>query len=109
MFWYDQIWSLEEDRQADARIHWQGQTRSILVMRLMAGGTVDEDTVAALERKAEGQESLMAAVKARTEEVSLLKKGILIILALILLIGSSLLDPLMDPIQVGSTIPVVNV
>lgn len=67
--WFDQIWSLEEDQQANARVHRQGQTRRIVVMRLVAEGTMDEDAVAALERKAAGQEALMQAVKARIERV----------------------------------------
>jgi SNF2 family DNA or RNA helicase len=67
--WYDQIWSLEEDQQANARVHRQGQTRRIVVLRLVAEGTMDEEAVEALERKATGQESLMQAVKARIERV----------------------------------------
>lgn len=67
--WYDQIWSLEEDQQANARVHRQGQTRRIVVMRLVAEDTMDEEAVAALERKAEGQEALMQAVKARIEKI----------------------------------------
>ncbi|GAA4827918.1 DEAD/DEAH box helicase [Paenibacillus vulneris] len=67
--WYDQIWSLEEDQQANARVHRQGQTRRIVVMRLVAEGTMDEEAVAALERKAAGQDALMDAVKARIEKV----------------------------------------
>ena len=67
--WYDQIWSLEEDQQANARVHRQGQTRPIVVMRLVAEGTMDEEAVAALERKTTGQEELMQAVKARIERI----------------------------------------
>lgn len=67
--WFDQIWSLEEDQQANARVHRQGQTRRIVVMRLVAEGTMDEDAVGALERKAAGQDALMEAVKARIEKV----------------------------------------
>jgi SNF2 family DNA or RNA helicase len=67
--WFDQIWSLEEDQQANARVHRQGQTRRIVVMRLVAEGTMDEDAVVALERKAAGQEALMQAVKARIDRV----------------------------------------
>ncbi|SCW85906.1 SNF2 family N-terminal domain-containing protein [Paenibacillus tianmuensis] len=67
--WYDQIWSLEEDQQANARVHRQGQTRRIVVMRLVSEGTMDEETVDALERKATGQNELMEAVKARIQKV----------------------------------------
>lgn len=68
--WYDQIWSLEEDQQANARVHRQGQKRNIVVMRLVAEGTMDEEAVAALDRKATGQDALMEAVKARIERMS---------------------------------------
>lgn len=67
--WYDQIWSLEAYQQANARVHRQGQTRRIVVKRLVAEGTMDDDAVAALEAKATGQEALMQAVKARIEKV----------------------------------------
>ncbi|GEO27042.1 DEAD/DEAH box helicase [Alicyclobacillus acidoterrestris] len=67
--WYDQIWSLEEYQQANARLHRQGQTRPIVVLRLVAEGTMDEEAVKALEQKATGQEALMQAVKARIERV----------------------------------------
>lgn len=70
--WFDQIWSLEEDQQANARVHRQGQTKRIVVSRLVAEDTMDEDAVTALVRKAAGQEALMDAVKARIEKV---KKG----------------------------------
>ncbi len=68
--WFDQIWSLEEDQQANARVHRQGQTRRIVVLRLVAVGTMDEDAVAALERKASGQEALMQSLKARIDKVT---------------------------------------
>lgn len=70
--WFDQIWSLEEDQQANARVHRQGQTRRIVVLRLVAEGTMDEDAVEALERKASGQDALMKSLKARIDKV---KKG----------------------------------
>lgn len=67
--WYDQIWSLEEEQQLNARVYRQGQTRKITVAKLIAEGTMDEDAVAALERKASGQDALMDAVKARIEKI----------------------------------------
>lgn len=66
---FDQIWSLEEDQQMIARVYRQGQTRRIMVMRLVTEGTMDEEAVDALERKAAGQDALMDAVKARIERV----------------------------------------
>jgi SNF2 family DNA or RNA helicase len=68
--WYDQIWSLEEDQQANARVYRQGVRHNIVILRLVAEGTMDEDAVEALERKATGQEALMQAVKARIERVT---------------------------------------
>lgn len=67
--WYDQIWSLEEYQQANARVHRQGVKHNIVVVRLVAEGTMDEDAVAALENKATGQDALMDAVKARIERI----------------------------------------
>ncbi|HWQ74494.1 MAG TPA: DEAD/DEAH box helicase [Syntrophomonas sp.] len=67
--WYDQTWSLEEYMQANARVYRQGQTRRIVVMRLVAEGTMDDDAVTALSRKEQGQEALMQAVKARIKKV----------------------------------------
>lgn len=67
--WFDQIWSLEEDQQANARVYRQGVKHNIVIVRLMAEGTMDEDAVAALERKATGQDALMDAVKARIERI----------------------------------------
>ena len=63
--WFDQIWSLEEYQQANARVHRQGQTNRIVVQRLVAEGTMDEDAAEAIEQKEAGQEALMQAVKAR--------------------------------------------
>ncbi|MDT2278276.1 DEAD/DEAH box helicase, partial [Paenibacillus larvae] len=67
VIWFDQIWSLEEFQQANARVYRQGQTRKIVVMQLVAEGTMDEEVVEAIDKKATGQEELMQAVKARIE------------------------------------------
>ncbi|WP_339211881.1 DEAD/DEAH box helicase [Paenibacillus sp. FSL L8-0333] len=68
--WFDQIWSLEEDQQANARVHRQGVKHNIVVVRLVAEDTMDGEAVDALERKADGQDSLMAAVKARIDKIA---------------------------------------
>jgi SNF2 family DNA or RNA helicase len=67
--WFDQTWSLEEYQQANARVHRQGQTNRVIVLRLVAEGSMDEEAVEILERKETGQEALMQAVKARIEKV----------------------------------------
>jgi SNF2 family DNA or RNA helicase len=68
--WFGLTWSLELYQQANARLHRQGQTKSVIVHHLIAEGTIDEDVMAALEGKAVGQDALMAAVKARIEKVT---------------------------------------
>lgn len=67
--WFGLTWSLELYQQANARLHRQGQTQSVIIHHLIAEGTIDEDVIAALEGKAVGQDALMAAVKARIERV----------------------------------------
>lgn len=67
--WFDQIWSLEEDQQANARVHRQGQRNRVVILRLVAADTMDVEAVTALERKSTGQEALMQAVKARIDKV----------------------------------------
>ncbi|WZY00350.1 DEAD/DEAH box helicase [Bacillus sp. FSL W7-1360] len=67
--WFGLTWSLEEYQQANARLHRQGQTRTVVVHHLVAQGTLDEDIMAALKRKATGQNQLLTAVKARLENI----------------------------------------
>lgn len=67
--WFDEIWSLEEYQQLNARLYRQGQKNRITVVRLVAENTIDEDVVKAIEAKATGQDELMDAVKARIETV----------------------------------------
>jgi len=63
--WFGLTWSLELYQQANARLHRQGQTKPVIVHHLIGKGTIDEDVMAALESKADRQEALMQAVKAR--------------------------------------------
>ncbi len=67
--WYGLTWSLELYQQANARLHRQGQQRSVIIHHLVTEGTMDEDVMKAIEGKAAGQEALMDAVKARIERV----------------------------------------
>ena len=69
LIWFDQIWSLEEYMQANARVHRQGQRNRVLIRRYVVEGTMDEEAVAAIGRKETGQDALMEAVKARIEKV----------------------------------------
>lgn len=67
--WFDVTWSLEEDQQANARVHRQGQKNTVVIHRIVTEGTIDEDVVSAIEKKASTQDDLMRAVKARIERV----------------------------------------
>lgn len=63
--WFGLTWSLELYQQANARLHRQGQTRPVQVYHLLSKGTMDEDVIKAISGKADKQEALMQAVKAR--------------------------------------------
>lgn len=67
--WFGLTWSLELYEQANARLDRQGQTKSVIVHHLVAEGTIDEDCIRSLDRKADGQDALMEAVKARIQKL----------------------------------------
>lgn len=69
IIWYGLTWSLELYQQANARLHRQGQQHPVIVHHLIAEGTIDEQVMKVLEGKAEGQNGLLEAVKARIEKV----------------------------------------
>ena len=68
IIWFGQTWSLELEQQFNARLDRQGQTESVIVNKIVATKTIDEDVIRALASKDKSQESLMAAVKARIEK-----------------------------------------
>lgn len=68
--WFGLNWSLELYQQANARLHRQGQQRSVIIHHLVTEGTMDEDVMSALEGKAVDQDALMAAVKARIDKIA---------------------------------------
>lgn len=63
LVWYGLNWSLELYQQANARLYRQGQTETVIIHRLIAKGTMDEQVIKRLEQKDIGQESLIEAVK----------------------------------------------
>lgn len=71
--WFGVPWSLELYQQANARLHRQGQINNVIVHHLICPGTMDEDVMQSLADKANGQDSLMQAVKARIEKYTLKK------------------------------------
>jgi SNF2 family DNA or RNA helicase len=66
--WFGLTWSLELYQQANARLDRQGQQKPVIIHHLVTKGTMDEDVMKALEGKAQGQDALMEAVKARIEK-----------------------------------------
>lgn len=63
--WFGLTWSLELYQQANARLYRQGQREAVIVHRLVAEGTMDEEVVKRLESKDMTQEGLMESLKAR--------------------------------------------
>ena len=66
--WFGVPWGLELYQQAVARLDRQGQTMPVINSRLIAKGTIDEEVLAALERKSSVQDAMMEAVKARIKK-----------------------------------------
>lgn len=67
--WFGLNWSLELYEQANARLWRQGQKETVVIHHLVVKGTMDEQVMRALHDKAADQNALMAAVKARIQEV----------------------------------------
>lgn len=61
--WFGTGWNLELYQQANARLHRQGQTKPVIVYRLIAAGTVDERALAAIEKKESVQDALLRNLK----------------------------------------------
>ena len=67
MIWFGLTWSLELYQQCNARLHRQGQTDTVVIHHIITRGTIDEDVMAALQRKEKIQSALIRAVKANLE------------------------------------------
>lgn len=65
IIWYGLPWSLELYQQANARIHRQGQDKTVFVHHILTKDTMDEAVMAALNSKNVTQEGLLEAVKAQ--------------------------------------------
>lgn len=66
--WFGHTWSSELKQQTDARIYRQGQKFPSIIHRIVVVGTMDEDVIAAQDRKIEKQNHLLDAVKARVRQ-----------------------------------------
>lgn len=70
--WFGLTWSLELYEQANARLHRQGQEKSVIVHHLVAEDTIEETIMQALKSKANVQNALMGALKAK------INKGVMV-------------------------------
>jgi len=68
VIWFGQTWSLELLQQLNARLYRQGQLKPVIIHKLIATKTMDEDVVASQGRKTHKQEALMQAVKAKIKK-----------------------------------------
>lgn len=63
--WFGLPWSLELYQQANARIHRQGVKHTVVIHHLLVEDSIEQDVMAALSDKAEGQRRLLDALKQR--------------------------------------------
>lgn len=63
LVWYSIPWSLEHYIQTNGRLYRQGQTKPVIIHRLIAKGTFDERVAIALNNKRLGNDTLLEAVK----------------------------------------------
>lgn len=67
IIWFGLTWSLEQYEQANKRLHRQGQQHPVVIHLLVVQGGMDEDVIAALQRKEDTQGALMEALRVRIE------------------------------------------
>ena len=65
LVWFSLTWSLELYQQTNARLYRQGQKETVVIHHIVAKDTIDENVVAALEKKDQTQTALINAVKAQ--------------------------------------------
>ena len=69
IIWFGQTWSLELYLQFNARLDRQGQEEVVIVHKLVAAKTEDENVIKSQQRKEEKQDGLMEAVKALIKKI----------------------------------------
>ena len=67
LIWFGLTWSLELYQQTNARLWRQGQKEPVVIHHILTKDTMDEQVMAALNRKDETQAALIDAVKAVLE------------------------------------------
>lgn len=61
--WFGLSWSLELDQQFNGRLHRQGQTKPVRIIRIITEGTIDERVLNVLSDKDATQSKLLSALK----------------------------------------------
>jgi SNF2 family DNA or RNA helicase len=64
--WFSLTWSLELYQQMVGRLHRQGQTKPVRVLRLVARNTVDDMALGVLSRKRKSQDALLDGMRQMT-------------------------------------------
>lgn len=64
IIWYAQTWNYEHYEQFNGRLRRQGQTKPVVLTRLLMKNTIDERVAKALVKKGASQKSLLDALKA---------------------------------------------
>lgn len=68
LVWFSLTWSLELYQQTIGRLYRQGQkASSVVVIRIIGSGTIDEDVIKTLDKKERTQDALIEAVKAHVK------------------------------------------
>ncbi len=66
--WFGPTYDLELDEQFNDRLYRQGQKFTTSIIYLVAEGTVEQDAMTALRTKADGQNAMMTAIRARVRK-----------------------------------------
>lgn len=65
--WFGLNWSLELYQQANARLHRQGQQKTVIIHHLIVENTVEQRVFQSLQKKENVQEGLLQALKVKYE------------------------------------------
>ncbi|MEA1050484.1 SNF2-related protein [Lamprobacter modestohalophilus] len=68
LIWMAVPWSWELYTQATARLYRQGQTKPVMVYRIITEGTIDERILQVLADRQDGHDTLVAALKAEVRQ-----------------------------------------
>jgi len=66
--WFGPVYDLELWEQFNDRLYRQGQKSTTSIICLVAEGTVESDAMRALKTKADGQNAMLAAIRARIQK-----------------------------------------